>query len=81
MFKHPTIHALGFVVATLLGTTISHARLGAIRDNGGFFSESAKSDATRKLSEIEQKYKKDLVIETFKEIPEEIVQSVLLSFA
>ncbi len=79
MFKHPTILALGFVVATLLGTTISHAGPGAIRDNGGFFSESAKSEATRKLSEIEQKYKKDLVIETFKEIPEEIKQGVDLT--
>ena len=79
MFKHPTILALGFVVAILLGTTISHAGLGAIRDNGGFFSESAKSEATRKLSEIEQKYKKDLVIETFKEIPEEIKQAVDLT--
>ena len=79
MFKHPTILALGFVVATLLGTSLARAGLGAIRDNSGFFSESAKSEATRKISEIEQKYKKDLVIETFNEIPEEIKQGVDLT--
>ncbi len=79
MFKHPTILALGFVVATLLSTSIARAGLGAIRDNSGFFSESAKSEATRKISELEQKYKKDLVIETFNEIPEEITQGVDLT--
>ena len=79
MFKHPTILALGFVVTTLFGTSISLAGLGAVRDNGGFFSDSAKSEATRKISEIEHQYKKDLVIETFKEIPEEIKQGVDLT--
>ncbi len=79
MFKHPTILALGFVVATLLGTSISRAGLGAIRDNGDFFSDSAKTEATRKISDIEHQYKKDLVIETFKEIPEEIKLGVDLN--
>ncbi len=79
MFRHPTTPALAFIVATLLGTSVSSAGLGEIRDTGGFFSESAKTKATRKISEIEQQYKKDLVIETFKEIPEEIKQDVDLS--
>ncbi len=79
MFKHPTILALGFVVTTLFGTSISLAGLGAVRDNGVFFSDSAKSEATRRISEIEREYKKDLVIETFKEIPEEIKQGVELT--
>ena len=79
MFRHPTTPALAFIVATLLGTSVSPAGLGEIRDTGDFFSESAKTKATRKISEIEQQYKKDLVIETFKEIPEEIKQDVDLS--
>ncbi len=79
MFKHPTILALGFVVTTMFGASISLAGLGAVRDNGAFFSDSAKSEATRKISEIEHQYKKDLVIETFKEIPEEIKQGVDLT--
>ena len=79
MFKHPTTLALAFIVATLLGTTVSIAGLGEIRDTGDFFSESAKTKASRKISEIEQQYKKDLVIETFKEIPDEIKQDVDLS--
>ena len=68
MFKHPTILALGFVLATVLGTTVSRAGLGTIRDTGDFFSDSAKTEATRKISEMEKKYKKDLVVETFKDV-------------
>ncbi len=79
MFRHPTILALGFVLATLFGTSVSHAGLGVIRDNGDFFSDSAKTEATRKISDIEHQYKKDLVIETFKEIPEEIKLGVDLN--
>ena len=76
MFRRPTILALGLAVTTLLSTSISLADVGGIRDDGGFFSESAKSEASRKISEIQRKYKKDLLIETFKEIPDEIKQSV-----
>ncbi len=79
MFKHATILALGFVAATMFGTSISRAGFGAIRDNGGFFSESTKTEATRKISDIERQYKKDLVIETFKEIPEDIKLGVDLA--
>lgn len=79
MLKQPTILALGFVVTTLFGTSMSLAGPGTVRDNGAFFSESAKSEATRKISEIERQYKKDVVIETFKEIPEEIKQGVDLT--
>jgi len=79
MLKQPTILALCFVVTTLCGTSVSLAGIGAVRDNGAFFSESAKSEATRKISEIEHQYKKDLLIETFKEIPEEIKQGVDLT--
>ena len=76
MLKHPTIFALCFVAASLLNPSISRAGTGAIRDSAGFFSESAKTEAARKISAIEQQYKKDFVIETFKEIPEEIKQGV-----
>ena len=68
MFKHPTIVVLGFVVVTLLGADSSCTATSTIRDDGDFFSESALSEATRKISEMEKKYKKDLVVETFKDV-------------
>ncbi len=80
MFKYPKIPAtLGLVIALLLGTSAARAGVGAIRDNAAFFSEPAKTEAARNISEIEKRYKKDLVIETFKEIPAEIKQGVDLT--
>ena len=79
MLKHPTAIALGLVFGTLFGTAIACAGTGGVRDNGDFFSDSAKKEATRKISEIEMQYKKDLVIETFTVIPEDIKRGVDLT--
>ena len=80
MSNYSKIHpALGIVVAMLLGSSVARASGGAIRDNAAFFSEPAKIEATRNISEIEKRYKKDLVIETFKTIPAEIKQGVNLT--
>src|SRR5438270_5624940 len=62
---------LGICTAFLCGTPISAAGLGGIHDNAGFFSEATKSEATRNIDQIERRFRKDLVIETFKEIPPE----------
>src|SRR5262249_22553435 len=42
-----------------------------IRDEGEFFSTEAKRKALESIAELRQRYGKDLVIETFKEIPAE----------
>ncbi len=79
MFKNPTLLAIGFVLIALLDAAVSKAELGVIRDNGAFFSESAKSQATRKITDLKQQYKKDIVIETFTEIPDDIKKGVDLT--
>src|SRR5690349_10173017 len=40
-----------------------------IKDDGKFFSAEAVSKANKKIKEIAQNYNKDLLIETFSEIP------------
>ena len=45
-------------------------------DNGGFFSEQAKSDASKTIGAMERTYRKDLAIETFKEIPANLKEGV-----
>lgn len=54
----------------------AHAANLAIRDQAGFFSEGAESTAARTISEIERSQKKDLVIETFAEVPAEVRRGV-----
>lgn len=74
--KLPRTLLLAFAFGSLIATTTNYVDAGSIRDDGGFFSDAAKSEANRKISEMEQKYKKELVVETFKEIPEEIKKGV-----
>ena len=65
------------VSAMLLGGMgVCHAAAGGVVDNAGFFSEQAKSDATRSIADMERRYHKDLFIETFKEIPPELRNGV-----
>ncbi len=68
------IFALTLMSAGLSG----EAQVGGVRDNAGFFSDSAKSDANRAISEIERRFRKDLVVETFKEVPDDIKSGVNL---
>ena len=79
MFRQPMMCAIVFVMASLIGTSVSQAGVGAIRDSAEFFSEAAKSKAQQSISKIEQQFKKDLVIETFTEIPDELKQGVDLT--
>ena len=79
MLKHHTAITLSFLFATLFGTAIAAAGTGGVRDSGDFFSEAAIKEATRKISAIETQFKKDLVVETFPDIPEEIQRGVDLS--
>ena len=79
MLRQPMICVIVFIMASLLGTSVSQAGVGTIRDSGEFFSEAAKSQAKQSISKIEQQFKKDLVIETFTEIPDELKQGVDLT--
>lgn len=79
MLKHPTAITLSFLFATLFGTAFAAAGTGGVRDSGDFFSEAAIKEATRTISEIETKFRKDLVVETFPDIPEETKRGVDLS--
>jgi uncharacterized protein len=67
------------LVALLLGSVSARAGLGAVHDNAAFFSETAKSEATRHIIEIDRRFKKDLLIETFKEVPADVKQGVDLT--
>lgn len=60
---------LSVLFITLLGINPCHAGTGGVVDDGGFFSERAKSDATKAIVEMGRTYRKDLTIETFREIP------------
>ncbi len=69
----------GLAVALLLSASSVQAEFVGIRDNGSFFSESAKSEATRNLVELEKRFKKDLAVETFAGIPDEVKKGVDLT--
>ena len=72
MIDHLRFHALAAVAALLLGASTAHAEMGGIRDNGAFFSASAKTEAQRNIGEIGKRFSKDVVIETFSEIPQDL---------
>jgi uncharacterized protein len=67
------------VVALGLGVAQGSARPDYIQDSGGFFSESAKSEATRSIAALEQKLHKEVVVETFPSLPADLERSVNLA--
>ena len=79
MFEHLRFHILSAVVALFLSPAIAHADMGGIRDDGAFFSAQAKTDALKEIHEIGNRFKKDLVFETFREIPADLKQGVDLT--
>lgn len=69
---------LGILAMLLLGTSAGHAASGGVVDNGGFFSEQAKSDAAKVIGEMERTLHKGILVETFKEIPADLKAGVKL---
>jgi len=69
---------LSLVFALLVGPVVVRAERGVIVDGGGFFSDAAKAEANRQLVELGVRFKKEVVIETFKAIPAEVSQGVNL---
>jgi len=64
--------------AFLAGSLTLCAGTAGIHDNAGFFSEAAKADAGRNITELQRTLKKDLCIETYAEIPADLQQGANL---
>ncbi len=69
---------LAMIAALLAGSSIVRAGTAGIHDNAGFFSEGAKTDAAWNITEVQRSLKKDICVETFKEIPADLRQGVNL---
>ncbi len=70
MFKNH-LFLISILASAVMG--ISTINAGAsVEDNGAFFSDHAKSEAARNIADLERSVKKNLTIETFKELPEDI---------
>src|SRR6476469_4105208 len=60
----------GLLVGLLVLDGRAQAAVAEVRDEGHFFSADAVSKANDIIKEIKQKYKKDLVIETVRQVPD-----------
>ena len=60
------------IAVVLMMPGLSMSAHAAIHDNGDFFSEQAKLEAARKIAELERSVRKNLTIETFKELPDDV---------
>ena len=79
MFETLKFHVVAAIAALFLGASAAHAEMGGIRDNAAFFSAPAKAEAQRNIGEIGKRFKKDLMVETFSEIPQDLKQGVDLT--
>jgi uncharacterized protein len=61
---------LGIFTQTAPRAAAANARGAGLEDKGEFFSERAKTEASKLISQTASKFHKDLRIETFAEIPE-----------
>ena len=69
---------LGLIGVLFCGVATSSAQRGEIRDNGAFFSDTAKAEAGRQMAEIGARFKREVVVETFKSVPDDLKQGVNL---
>jgi uncharacterized protein len=66
------------LAATLmLGTAGAHAAVGGIQDDGGFFSAYAKANATGTIHEVANRLHKDILVQTYAEVPQAMKDNVL----
>ena len=65
-----------FAVTLLLGTAGARAA-GGIQDDGAFFSEFAEVNATGTIKDVATKLHKDIAVQTFAAVPEDVKASVL----
>ncbi|MSR30615.1 MAG: TPM domain-containing protein [Gemmataceae bacterium] len=64
------------LAACLWLAPLARAEFRAVQDQAGFFSANAVSEANRRIADIERKFKKDLVVETFAEPAKEFFKDV-----
>jgi len=77
MYAFPNLRCLFLAgVSLVLGVTASSARPVYIQDNGGFFSESAKAEASRSIANLEQKLHKEVFVQTFPGLPADVQRGV-----
>ncbi|MBN8419445.1 MAG: hypothetical protein J0L73_11050 [Verrucomicrobia bacterium] len=61
----------------LLGTAGALSAAGGIQDDGAFFSEFAKTNASGTIQEVATKLRKDIAVQTFAAVPEDMKAAVL----
>lgn len=61
----------------LLGTAGASAAAGGIQDDGGFFSEFAKVNATGTINDVSTRLHKDIAVQTFAAVPEDMKATVI----
>ncbi len=70
----PMLLMLIFIIATNLSTARGSGS--GIFDSAGFFSDTAKEEATKLVTEAALKLRKDLCVESIKELPKEMQSAV-----
>ena len=63
----------------LLGTAGARAAAGGIQDDGAFFSEFAKVNATGTIKDVAARLHKDIAVQTFASVPDDMKAAVLQS--
>ncbi|MFZ2281262.1 MAG: hypothetical protein WAW39_25920 [Prosthecobacter sp.] len=61
----------------LLGTAGARAAAGGIQDDGAFFSEFAKVNATGTINDVSARLHKDIAVQTFATVPEDMKATVI----
>ncbi len=67
------------LAATLLLGTAGARAAGGIQDDGAFFSEFAKVNATGTINNVATRLHKDITVQTFAAVPEDMKSTVLLA--
>ena len=70
---------LSALAATLLLGTAGALAAGGIQDDGAFFSEFAKVNATGTITDVSTRLHKDITVQTFASVPEDMKSTVLHS--
>jgi TPM domain len=64
----------GLLASWLLLPAMAHAIVPQVRDNGKFFDTQTVAKANALIKKIEEKYKKDVAVETYGEISDEVAK-------
>lgn len=81
MMKNSRFRSFALWTATLILGVLPCRAAGplSVQDDGGFFSDKAKADAVRIITDTAATLKKDVAVETFKEVPADVKQGVNLN--